>query len=523
MIKTDSEPFLSFNKNSDFITGVDTENVIEYTNGDVTTYTLRLYTQTDDFNNFTNGIVKSQNGEVATYIYRYIPSAKYVIQKSLSQDDFITYDGLLQLLNTDGSLITEQEIEDGVSKRTTTGCEPSIVASGGRWRCAAGNQHPPSQCVAINPDGICDACGTEWIVWELSTVHPCSSGGGSTGNTGNNNPYGDGGGSGSGHNDNNNTNDNSSSEDNAPVLPTEPIFGSDNEMGIEDHFNQYLCLNNQMDINDINWAYGNHAEASELWNYIYANFTSNDESDCVVIDFEDRIIIENNVPDCVKNIINDLKADDQYIDLGDMPNEVKQELNLSGFILDIFANSDLYNVTFKVEDLEPNSQGQIKNADTDAVRDPNNPLNINFVITLDSSYVENATDLAITRSIIHESVHAYISFIYQTEMFNELSNSLRHLIDQNEGPDQNAPQHILMTQRFVNNIANSIENWDNSSLNDNEYYNYLSWSGGMLATSAFEALSEDYQQAIIDANVAEGNAGPDGEHSNQSQGEKNCN
>lgn len=81
----------------------------------------------------------------------------------------------------------------------------------------------------------------------------------------------------------------------------------------------------------------------------------------------------------------------------------------------------------------------------------------------------------------------------------------------------------LMTQQFVNNLANSLENWDDSSLSNNEYYNYMSWSGGMLATPAFEALEEAYQQAVIDANIAEGQAGSDGENTSDAQGEQNCN
>lgn len=472
MIKTDSEPFLSFNKNSDFITGVDTENVIEYTNGDVTTYTLRLYTQTDDFNNFTNGIVKSQNGEVATYIYRYIPSAKYVIQKSLSQDDFITYDGLLQLLNTDGSLITEQEIEDGVSKRTPTGCEPSIVASGGRWRCAAGNQHPPSQCVAINPDGICDACGTEWIVWELSTVHPCSSGGGSTGNTGNNNPYGDGGGSGSGHNDNNNTNDNSSSEDNAPVLPTEPIFGSDNEMGIEDHFNQYLCPNNQMDINDINWAYGNHAEASELWNYIYANFTSNDESDCVVIDFEEQIVFDNSWEDrpCQKNIVEQ---------------NINRNGNIPQLFTDIFDESGLPFVYFTAN---------INYGDYAQTTNEGSSTSI--------TYGEPAllgTDLVMAVVTQHEILHASLYEINQNGNTIDIGSDATYgeLLEawadyKTNGGDQ-SQQHDFIEQ-YRNSIAQTVYDW---AITDGGYTANATFNLDYVKKLAWLGLTTDFENEYI--------------------------
>lgn len=509
------------NKNGGFITAIDTTNIIAYTNEDLTTYTFKVYTTTDNFTNSTNRLVKSKDGQVDTYLIRYIPSSTYRSNLRNSTDGKIEYDGYAQLLGEDGQLIFEQKIINGNSINQSTGCVPHILGEGGYWLCAANNKHSPEPCPVT-----CNNCDNDftWVPFQVSILNGCNGGGGNNnnGDSSDNDTNNNGGGGGSGNNDNdNNDNNNNNNNDssNAPDLPTEPVLGGGEDIPIEDYFNDYLC--EPMSQNEINWAYDNHNEATIIWNYIFNNINPQN-GECANVDFEEQIIIDSNVPDCVKNIIYDLKADDEFIDLGDMPDSVKQELNLSGFILDIFANSDLYNLTFKVENLEPNAQGEIKNADTDAVRDPDNPLNINFVITLDESYVENATDLAITRSIIHESLHAYISFIYQTEMFNELSNTLRNLLDES-GYEMNPAQHNLMTQRFINNIGNSLENWDNSALSNNQYYNYLSWSGGMLTTPAFEALEEAYQQAIIDANIAEGQAGPDGESTNDAQGEQNCN
>jgi hypothetical protein len=232
------------------------------------------------------------------------------------------------------------------------------------------------------------------------------------------------------------------------------------------------------------------------------------------------VIYTSNIEDCIKDIIKKMLNDNRYLDLGDMPAFVKEELNLSGYILDIFNHSDKYNLIFDSKDNLVNNQGQRLNANTDTERDPNDQTIINFTITLDSDYVNNATDLSVARTIIHESLHAYISYIYQEQVFSDLSNSLRTLLSANNN-DPNTAQHILMTQQFVGAISNSLESWDNSSLANHEYYNYLSWSGAMLDSPAFDDLDGNTQQAIEDANIAEGSALSPA--TGQSQGTNNCN
>lgn len=239
------------------------------------------------------------------------------------------------------------------------------------------------------------------------------------------------------------------------------------------------------------------------------------------VDFEDELIITNSVPQCVRDIIDQIVSRNVYIDLGDMPGFIVQELNLSGYIMDVFSNSSNYHLNFKVANLQPDSQGRLKNAETVPRRDTSTNY-IYFDITLDASYVSNATDLAIARTIIHESLHAYISYRYQTQMFSELWQSMQHLLSQ-QGATANSAQHILMAQQFVDNIASSLEAWDQGSLNDSQYYKYISWSGGMLSTPSFNNLSQSDRQNVINANLSEGNAGPNGGYTSNAKGRKNCN
>ncbi|WP_157812221.1 hypothetical protein [Polaribacter sp. ALD11] len=235
------------------------------------------------------------------------------------------------------------------------------------------------------------------------------------------------------------------------------------------------------------------------------------------INFDKEIIISSSVPNCVKTIINKLAQDNAYLDLGDMPDFVREEFNLSGHIMDVFNNSSKYHLNFKVGSLQPNNLGQEKNAET--------KFNLStkaFDITLNSSYVSNATDLSIARTVIHESLHAYISLIYHTQVFSDLRKSLDRLLSQN-GNNPNTAEHKLMVKNFISSIANSLESWNNYSLTDNNYYTYLSWSGGMINTPAFNALSTDFKQSIIDANQNEGQVGSGNSANNNALGTKNCN
>jgi len=223
------------------------------------------------------------------------------------------------------------------------------------------------------------------------------------------------------------------------------------------------------------------------------------------VDFVEEIIYTSNVKECVKDIIKKMLNDNEFLDLGDMPDFVKQELNLSGFILDIFNHSDKYSLIFDSAPNLVNRRGQTVNANTTTLRNPEDPTLFNFTITLNSDFINNATDLVVARTIIHESLHAYISFIYQEQILSTLSQSLTILL-QADGATPGSAQHNLMTQQFVNAISNSLESWDNSSITNNEYYNNLSWSGDMLNSPAFNSLTQNEQDKIRDANIAEGTA-----------------
>lgn len=232
------------------------------------------------------------------------------------------------------------------------------------------------------------------------------------------------------------------------------------------------------------------------------------------VNFDDQIIIDSSVPLCVENIIKKLSLENSFLDLGDMPTFIKNELNLIGNIFDLFNNSSEYHLKFIVGPLAPNSLGQERNGATfvDFAKKE-------FRIVLNQDFVSNATDLVIARTIIHESVHAYLSFVYKEYPLSNLRESLTHLLNQN-GQNQNTSQHKLMAQQFVDAIAKSLETWDSSSLFDKNYYKYLSWSGGMLDTPAFDNLSTNFQTNSRNANVNEGTVTQ--KSTSLAKGQNNC-
>ncbi|WP_336066512.1 hypothetical protein [Mesoflavibacter sp. CH_XMU1404-2] len=243
------------------------------------------------------------------------------------------------------------------------------------------------------------------------------------------------------------------------------------------------------------------------------------------VDFEDKLIYDTTLQDCVKNIIDEIKNSDNFIALDEFPNYVLLQLNISNYILDLFENSNNWKLTFKSEIIEANSNGLLSNAKTNAgfVQGSSGMFYVDII--LDSTYVSNATDLAIARTVIHELVHAYILYTYQTDIFSDLSQSYSHLLAES-GVDQdpNSAQHQLMVNLFINAIADSLANWDNYSISNSVYYEYLSWSGGMTNTETFSNKPIEYKANVINANLAEGNAGSTGAYNqNEALGVKNCN
>ena len=169
--------------------------------------------------------------------------------------------------------------------------------------------------------------------------------------------------------------------------------------------------------------------------------------------------------------------------------------HLSEGILRLFDKMDNLDLIFEIDEAGTN-----KNATTRVRAGFGAPT---IVITLDEEFVKNATQLGIARTIIHESVHAFLLYAtgkYSTSETAEILKVYREKYDNS----LDIAHHKYMTQ-FAEAIGKSLSVWDNNQLGE-EYYNNLAWSGGMITSEEFDELKTDQQNAIKDANEAEGNA-----------------
>jgi hypothetical protein len=153
----------------------------------------------------------------------------------------------------------------------------------------------------------------------------------------------------------------------------------------------------------------------------------------------------------------------------------------------------------------------------------NNTIDNSYLTIIKPSYTNQATKIAIARTILHESIHAYIiSYIddlaggntqgFSTE-FPDLWNnfvSKKYGVPANNIEDY---QHQEMAENFINIIRDALAEYDNNQL-DGTYYEHLAW-GALMNTDAFERaiapggyMNQSEQEAIVIANNQEDTNGP---------------
>ncbi|TAH14515.1 MAG: hypothetical protein EAZ12_00285 [Sphingobacteriia bacterium] len=118
--------------------------------------------------------------------------------------------------------------------------------------------------------------------------------------------------------------------------------------------------------------------------------------------------------------------------------------------------------------------------------------------TLDFNKLKNATSLASARTIIHESVHAYLTvyFRYDSQNASKDYPGMVKAWMKSKHPDYNQIQHDQMVFTFVKEIANALKEFGISiglNLNDS-IYNDMAWGG--LDFSNNSNLSDDDKERI---------------------------
>ena len=217
-------------------------------------------------------------------------------------------------------------------------------------------------------------------------------------------------------------------------------------------------------------------------------------SDGGKVDFKDRIIQEREVGPCVDNIIKSLQQADPQNQL--IP-DANPGPHISKFILDMFNRNKNYGIRFSIGLLGSNTDGHQKNGRTRF-----NQATNNFDITVDQSLAERGTQLFIRKTLIHESMHAFIKFTFTNprsgaDLINDV-NALYQIYrtDNTSATAENLAHHEFISQ-FVEALANSLAIADNRQ-HSIEYYKMLSW-GGLETSSAYKSLPQKEKDEIQEA------------------------
>lgn len=162
---------------------------------------------------------------------------------------------------------------------------------------------------------------------------------------------------------------------------------------------------------------------------------------------------------------------------------------VSDIIYKLSGTSPGYNWKIKEGNLPPNHWGS-----TD-------PIYSNGFITTTFDYnkLKNATDLAAAVTIMHESVHAYLTAFFNSDRI--LANkTYPEMLDEwikEKHPDLNQVQHNQMVISFKQDISDALKEYGEScgyNLNS-QLYDDMAWSG-LQFTSAFSNLSDNDQVRI---------------------------
>ena len=151
--------------------------------------------------------------------------------------------------------------------------------------------------------------------------------------------------------------------------------------------------------------------------------------------------------------------------------------------------------------LPPNTNGLTTNYDR---------TNSRVVTTFDPSKFTGATDLAVVRTLLHESAHAYLVAYFRNDPINankDYGGLMQAYVNRNG--DLNQAHHDEFVSSFVLPIYEALMEYGNSKgytfssvVEGSQYYLDLAW-GGLTTTSAFIGLSPSIKNRILDTLTTE--------------------
>jgi len=117
--------------------------------------------------------------------------------------------------------------------------------------------------------------------------------------------------------------------------------------------------------------------------------------------------------------------------------------------------------------------------------------------TFDTNKFGNASDLSVARTMLHESVHAYLVAFFKNDPLAASKSYSQLLQDYYQTQDANFAHHQEMARNFVNNLALALQEFgsNNGYNNPLQFYTDLAW-GGLEGTTYFANLSQTDKNRI---------------------------
>lgn len=248
-----------------------------------------------------------------------------------------------------------------------------------------------------------------------------------------------------------------------------------------------ICLGTNFEINTLNA----NPTIDQLYNYMFDDFGNCIDENLDFAEVAAEALLDGGEFDEEEERINGIKLDstippclqDKILDLmfGNFP--YSESMGNIELIEDTFSSlGGSYSpspidivVTYKMANISGNGRTQVDGYDSAT-------QTINISITIDEDLVNNGTKLAIVKTILHESIHAYLLKLKQEypSYFGTSDEFSQLVLDYESYTDANDPQHIYMA-RIITNIANNISNFVQEKYDyppsTIDYYEAVCWSG----------------------------------------------
>jgi len=124
----------NLNKNTkQYITAIDTADIIKVVHNDITSFTLKVNTVDDKDFTFSNLVINVHNGNIEEYIYNYIPDAQWLKNYIINKKG--DYQGVLKITDINGNNKTENHAKNS----TTCMVEMHVPCYGASCPCSDWN------------------------------------------------------------------------------------------------------------------------------------------------------------------------------------------------------------------------------------------------------------------------------------------------------------------------------------------------------------------------------------------------